>query len=164
MAPTKILLIALLGCVVGFQGFRRYETWQLKQPYEFNHAAHRVMACDICHTGAIEEIRATLPSIKTCVKCHARSPLLDSESEIQWATAVEANGFEWKKITSVPDHVFFSHRQHTNTGKIECVRCHGNVTDFVTPPPLPEIRISMDECVDCHIENDKTEDCARCHK
>lgn len=164
LVPTKILLIALLGCFVGFQGFRQFETWQLKQPYEFDHGAHRVMACVVCHVGAIEEIRATLPSFETCVKCHASSPLLDPDAEVQWATAVEAGGLEWNKITSVPDHVFFSHRQHTKTGQIECARCHGNVSDLSSPPPLPQIRVSMDECLDCHLQNDQTDDCARCHR
>jgi hypothetical protein len=38
--------------------------------------------------------------------------------------AIQQGGFSWKKLTSVPQHVFFSHRRHTKFGRLECSVCH----------------------------------------
>ncbi len=164
MASVKILLLAIAGVWLGFTGYRQYEAQQLKQPYAFNHAAHRIMKCVVCHEGAVEEIRATLPQTETCLKCHSSSPLSDSKSVSEWNKAIQQGGFGWKKLTSVPQHVFFSHRRHTKFGKLECFTCHGDVQNFSAPPGLPLIRTDMDVCIDCQRERAESEDCDRCHK
>lgn len=164
MSLVKFLLFAIAGIWLGFTGYRQYEAIELKQPYEFNHAAHRLMKCVLCHEGAVDEIRATLPEMETCLKCHASSPLADYKSVSAWEQAKQQGGFRWKKLTSVPEHVFFSHRRHTKFGKLECVTCHGDVQNFSAPPELPLIRTNMDVCIDCHRERAESEDCARCHK
>lgn len=160
----KTLLIAVLGLMAGFTGFRRYEASQLVQPYEFSHVAHRIMACTLCHEGAIDGIRATLPSMEICLRCHAGSPYSDPSETAVWDDAVRDGGLLWTKLTSVPEHVFFSHRQHTRLRDIPCERCHADIQDMTKPPSLPLIRISMDLCLDCHNELGVTDDCAHCHK
>ncbi|RME29394.1 MAG: hypothetical protein D6800_02730 [Candidatus Zixiibacteriota bacterium] len=163
-ALVKVLVIAVAGLWAGFAGYRQYEAAQLRQPYRFNHAAHRPMACVICHSGARQSMRATLPAISVCLNCHADSPLTDAKSKAAWQAAVQQGGFRWKKLTAVPDYVFFSHQRHTRFGRIPCERCHGDIAHFVAPPSLPLIRVSMSTCVDCHQDRQQTEDCARCHK
>jgi len=164
LAFVKALVIAAAGLWAGFAGYRRYEARHLHQPYRFNHAVHRPMGCVICHTGARNSIRATLPAVSVCLKCHADSPLTDAKSKAKWSKAVEQGGFRWKKLTSVPDYVFFSHRRHTRFGKIACTRCHGDIAHLISPPSLPLIRVSMGKCLDCHQDREQTEDCAHCHK
>lgn len=161
---AKTMLIAIAGLWAGYAGFRQYEARQVRQPYAFNHAAHRVMNCSLCHQGAVEDIRASLPEIEICRKCHANSPLTDPKSLTEWDKAVREGGFRWKKLTSVPDHVFFSHRRHTKFGKLKCERCHSDMQNLTAPPELPMIRVTMDLCIDCHEELAESEDCARCHK
>lgn len=160
---VKTLLIAIAGIWIGYAGYRQYETHLLKQPYLFNHAAHRVMNCNLCHEGAVEEIRATLPPLETCLKCHVSSPLSDSKSIAEWDKAIKQGGFAWNKLTSVPPHVFFSHRRHTKFGKFDCATCHGDMQNLSQPAPLPMIRVTMDQCISCHQQQDQSEDCARCH-
>jgi len=164
MTVVKTLLIGIVGLFVGFNGFRQYEASQLVQPYSFNHAAHRVMACVRCHEGAVEGVMATLPPLSTCLKCHSSSPLADQSALTAWAKAVSDRGFQWKKLTSVPDYVYFSHRRHTKMGKIDCKKCHSDMQDLTGPPPLPLIRIQMSLCTDCHSEREVSDDCTRCHK
>lgn len=164
LAFVKTTIIAVAGLWAGFAGYRQYEAQQLRQPYRFNHAAHRLMGCVVCHSGARNSIRATLPAISVCLKCHASSPLTDSRSTEQWSKAVEQGGFKWKKLTSVLDYVFFSHRRHTKFGKLECAQCHADMYNLTAPPSLPLIRVNMSTCVDCHKDRKQTEDCARCHK
>lgn len=160
----KIILLACAGFILGFNGFRKYEARQVEQPYKFNHAAHRIMACIRCHEGAEDGIKATLPSAETCLNCHKSSPNSDQEEVAAWDASIQKGGFQWKKMTSVPDHVFFSHRRHTKLGKLSCVTCHGDVQDKTVPPSLPLIRIKMDLCIDCHQQRGESDDCARCHK
>lgn len=160
----KILVLTIGGFWLGFSGFRFYEAQQVIQPYKFDHSAHRIMKCELCHSGAIDGIRATLPSYQICKKCHASSPLTDDKNIKSWKEAEEINQFQWRKFTSVPDHVFFSHRQHTKSGKIECKKCHGDISNLTEPPPLALIRIDMDICIECHLSLEQTDDCAHCHK
>ncbi|MFQ5500623.1 MAG: cytochrome c3 family protein [Candidatus Zixiibacteriota bacterium] len=164
LTAIKTVVIAAAGLWLGFTGFRKYEASQVQQPYEFNHAAHRVMACVRCHVGAIDGVRSTLPSFEICQNCHTGSPKSGEKAEAAWAKAVQDGGFKWKKATSVPDHVFYSHRLHTKSGQIPCESCHAEIGDLTGPPTLPLIRIQMSFCIDCHEERGVTEDCARCHK
>lgn len=164
VTAIKTLMIAVIGLTAGFTGFRQYEASQLVQPYEFNHVAHRIMDCTRCHEGAVDGILATLPSMEICLKCHTGSPYSGPSETAVWDDAVSAGGFRWNKLTSVPGHVFFSHRQHTKLKDIPCERCHADMKDMTRPPSLPLMRISMDLCIDCHNDSGATEDCAHCHK
>lgn len=37
---------------------------------------------------------------------------------------------EWVKIHNLPDHVYFSHAQHVNAGKVQCQSCHGAINEM----------------------------------
>lgn len=55
---------------------------------------------------------------------------------------------EWKRIHSLPDHVFFSHEQHVTAGKLECQTCHGKVEEMeILSQHAP---LSMGWCINCH--------------
>jgi len=164
MTVVKIALIGIAGILVGFKGYRQYESSQMTQPYEFNHSVHTIMACVRCHEGAVDGVRATLPPIKTCLKCHATSPRTEPSEIAVWNDAVKRGGFKWNKLTFVPDHVHFSHSRHTKFGKIQCESCHGDMKYATAPPSLPLVRIRMGLCIDCHRERGESDDCVRCHK
>jgi len=55
---------------------------------------------------------------------------------------------EWVRIHNLPDHVFFSHQQHVEVGKLDCQQCHGPIEE------MEEVyqynTLSMGWCVNCH--------------
>ena len=159
----KPLLIAVAGLTFGFAGYREYEATQFSQPYAFNHAAHRVMKCTLCHAGAERDSRAGLPSFSTCTNCHATSPLTDSASARTWNHANEV-GLQWHKLSAVPPHVYFSHRRHTVLASLPCETCHGEMSARTSPPMFPMKRVRMGGCLDCHLKMNQTTDCAHCHR
>ena len=63
-----------------------------------------------------------------------------------------AGPIEWTRIHMLPDHVFFSHAQHVNIGKIACQQCHGKVEEMdVLYQYSP---LSMGWCINCHRETE----------
>lgn len=60
------------------------------------------------------------------------------------------------------DFIFFSHVRHVSDAKVECARCHGDVTkaDTVTL----EVEHTMRSCMDCHRERKATNECNVCHE
>jgi len=78
--------------------------------------------------------------------------------EEQWAGIVSSLTTEtkesiygpipWVRIHNLPDHVYFSHKQHVTVGKIECQECHGKVEEMeVVYQHSP---LSMGWCINCH--------------
>jgi hypothetical protein len=160
----KPLLLAVAGMAVGFAGYRGYEATQFVQPYAFNHAAHQVMKCTVCHAGAETDTRAGLPSFNICMNCHSTSPLIDGASVRVWNQGKEDGGLRWNKLTAVPTHVYFSHRRHTVLANLPCERCHGQMNVRTSPPMFPLERVRMGGCLDCHLKMNQTTDCAHCHR
>jgi len=75
----------------------------------------------------------------------------------------------WVKVSSMPDHVQFSHKRHIKQG-IECATCHGQVENMDVV--RKEERLNMGFCITCHKERaeeaDKHQqqrllDCLTCH-
>jgi mono/diheme cytochrome c family protein len=55
---------------------------------------------------------------------------------------------EWVRIHNLPDHVYFSHKQHVTAGEIACQQCHGKVEEMeVVAQHSP---LSMGWCINCH--------------
>ncbi|MEN9444914.1 MAG: hypothetical protein RIS47_1805, partial [Bacteroidota bacterium] len=46
------------------------------------------------------------------------------------------------------DHVFFSHAQHVNAGKLDCTACHGDVANMGRLQQVNDL--SMGWCISCH--------------
>jgi hypothetical protein len=152
------ILISQIAC----EGLRG-----IKQPIAYNHSVHVNdvgLECVECHVGVENRARATLPAIEICETCHSEMNG-ETEAEAFVVASVENNEeIIWNRVYKLPDHVFFSHRRHTSLGKIECARCHGNIQDFDTPPPIPFIALTMEFCMDCHEEQKANNDCLACHR
>ena len=52
------------------------------------------------------------------------------------------------KVHNLPDHVFFSHAQHVNAGKMDCAECHGKVEEMGRLQQTEDL--GMGWCLDCH--------------
>ncbi|HWB91167.1 MAG TPA: c-type cytochrome [Puia sp.] len=164
--------------VIGAIGLGRQQGYQPEQPIFYSHKVHagiNQISCLYCHSNALQSRHATVPPLNVCMNCHAaindytHGPKLyradgsevDGTAEIQklysytgynpktgtYNTA-KAHPVEWIKIHSLPDHVFFSHAQHTNAGKVQCQTCHGPIQEMNEVKQFAPL--SMGWCINCH--------------
>jgi len=164
--------------VQGAVGLGRTQNYQPVQPIFYSHKVHagiNQISCLYCHSNAMDSKHATVPPLNVCMNCHAaindytKGPKLyredgsevDGTAEIQKLYSytgydpktakynmAEAKPVEWTKIHNLPDHVFFSHAQHTKAGKVQCQTCHGPIQE------MDEVKqfapLSMGWCINCH--------------
>lgn len=165
-------------CVVqGAIGLGRQQDYQPEQPIFYSHKVHagvNQISCLYCHSNALDSKHATVPPMNVCMNCHAAineykgadlyredGSKVDGTAEIQKIYAhtgydpktqryntANAKPVEWIKIHNLPDHVFFSHAQHTKAGKVQCQTCHGPIQE------MDEVKqfspLSMGWCINCH--------------
>lgn len=140
------------------------------------HAGINQISCLYCHSNALDSKHATVPPLNVCMNCHAaineygaNSPKLyredgsqvDGTAEIQKLYSytgydpktstynmANAKPVEWIKIHNLPDHVFFSHAQHTKAGKVQCQTCHGPIQEMNEVKQFAPL--SMGWCINCH--------------
>lgn len=140
----------------------------ITQPLVYNHKVHietAGLACIDCHTSVETSSAASLPALETCSTCHSESPISQSPEELKLLEYVAGERpIPWKRVYSVPDHVFFSHRRHVAKGGLECTVCHGSVSELIEPATTQFLPITMDNCMKCHRENNVTNDCLACHR
>jgi len=159
-------------------GTGRQQGYQPEQPIFYSHRVHagiNQISCLYCHSNAMDSRHATVPPLNVCMNCHAaindytKGPKLfredgsevDGTAEIQKLYAhvgynpktstydpSKATPIEWVKIHNLPDHVFFSHAQHTKAGQVQCQTCHGPITE------MDEVKqfatLGMGWCINCH--------------
>jgi len=160
-------------------GYGRQVGYQPTQPIYYSHRVHagiNQISCLYCHGAAWESKHATIPSLNVCMNCHKaistyeKGPKLfdDDGNEINGTAEIQklynyagytagqpwdaskAKSPEWIKIHNLPDHVFFSHAQHVNAGKVACQSCHGNIQEMDKVKQVAEL--SMGWCINCHRE------------
>ena len=139
----------------------------VSQPIGFSHRIHSedlALACDFCHAYVRTGAHSGLPGTEICALCHA-APQGESE-EAARLTALLADGepLLFNKLFTLPDHVFYTHRRHVGVAELECVTCHGGIAQTERPPTRPLVRMTMEYCLDCHREQEQTEDCNACHR
>jgi hypothetical protein len=135
-----------------------------QQPIEFPHNIHvgKEIACEVCHEGVAIGPVAGLPSVRTCMICHAA--IATDRPRIQQITAMSEKGIDlaWQRVYgfSNEDHVKFNHAPHIRA-KVECATCHGNVGEQTVAQR--NVDHTMGFCVNCHNENKASVDCLTCH-
>ncbi len=141
--------------VVEAQGLGRQQYYEPEQPIAFSHKVHagqNKIDCFYCHTTAKESMHAGIPSAQLCMNCHTvvKSGKITGTEEIaKIYKAIETQTpIEWIKVHNVPDHVFFSHAQHVEVGKVSCFECHGPVEEMDRVMQVSDL--SMGWCIDCH--------------
>ena len=135
------------------------------QPIEFPHNVHieQGLGCtDYCHDSAEKGPVAGLPSVKTCMICHAA--IATDQPRIQQITALEAKGLDldWQRVYGYPNesHVRFDHAPHLRA-KVECDTCHGAIAQQTVAQR--NVELTMGFCVNCHTERKASNDCLTCH-
>ncbi len=171
--------VAVLATVLCVGWFTQPDRWvrgyQPAQPIAFSHRLHPGtlrIPCLYCHAGPLKSRHAGIPPAEKCMNCH-KVTKTDSP-EIMRLAAVYAAGtpLEWKRIHSLPDHVYFDHRPHVSTG-ILCQTCHGEVQTMDVVYQSMSMRMS--NCLGCHrdpkdarpadsITLKGSEQCYACHR
>jgi hypothetical protein len=135
------------------------------QPFEFPHDVHvaQGLTCtDYCHESATKGPVAGLPSIKTCMICHAA--IATDRPRIQQLAALEAKGQDlaWQRVFGYTNeaHVRFDHAPHVRA-KVECATCHGPIAQQTVAQR--NVALTMGFCVNCHKERQASNDCLTCH-
>ena len=134
------------------------------QPIAYSHKQHIALGlrCVDCHSGADTGAAATLPSINKCMLCHAKLAAGKPEIKKLAAFAAQKREVPWQRIYGFNPEalVKFPHAPHVRA-KIECARCHGDMTQAATAELA--VKHTMGTCLTCHRQNRATEDCAACH-
>lgn len=133
----------------------RQQGYEPDQPIKFSHKVHagdNKIDCKYCHFTATEGKHSGIPSAQLCLNCHnvIKKGTNTGEEEIAKIHQAVSEGkqIEWVKVHNLPDHVFFSHAQHVNAGKLDCAECHGAVEEMGRVQQISEL--SMGWCIDCH--------------
>jgi hypothetical protein len=146
-----VAVLSTVLCVGWYtQPDRLVRGYQPRQPIPYSHKLHAGtlrMPCLYCHSGALKSRLAGVPSVEKCLNCH-KVTKVDSP-DIKRIAAVYASGepLEWKRIHSLPDHVYFDHRPHANAG-ILCQTCHGEVQTMNAV--YQNMSMRMSNCLGCH--------------
>ena len=180
IALVAVILFVVGGyyTIQGAIGLGRSKDYQPEQPIYYSHKVHagtNQINCLYCHGGAQEGRHANIPSLNTCMNCHMAissysgedlyredGTKVDGTAEIQkiykhtgWDAdqkkyVNEPKPVEWVKIHNLPDHVYFSHAQHVNAGRVACQTCHGEIQNMNEVYQFSDL--SMGWCINCHRE------------
>jgi hypothetical protein len=133
----------------------RSSDYEPDQPIKFSHKVHagqNKIDCRYCHFTAEQSKSAGIPPMDLCLNCHSLVREGTRSGRFEIAKVIEANEkkmpVEWIRIHDLPDHVFFSHAQHVNAGKLDCKECHGDVAQMDVVRQVEDL--SMGWCLDCH--------------
>jgi hypothetical protein len=124
--------------------------WVVDQPVPFSHKHHAGdlgIDCRYCHTGVETGANAGFPPTQTCMTCH--SQLWTGAQALAPVRASYASGqpLRWRRVSAVPDYVFFNHAIHVNRG-VPCVDCHGRIDRM--PLTWRAEPFQMRFCLGCH--------------
>jgi cytochrome c2 len=178
LAVLVVFLIGGYYLSEGAIGLGRQQGYQPVQPIFYSHKVHagiNQISCLYCHSNALLSRHATVPPLNVCMNCHAaineytKGPKLFREdgTEVDGTAEIQklyshvgydpktstyhtgnASPVEWVKIHNLPDHVFFSHSQHTAAGKVQCQTCHGPIQTMDEVHQFAPL--SMGWCINCH--------------
>jgi hypothetical protein len=137
---------------------------RVEQPFDFSHQIHlsKGAVCTDCHTGVETGPRAGIPNVNTCMICH--SQIATDRPLIQKLTELQAKGLDlnWNRVYDYASsaHVRFEHAPHIRA-KVECSTCHGNQAAQTVAQRM--VNMDMGFCVNCHKQNQASNDCLTCH-
>lgn len=141
----------------------------LEQPIAFNHKRHVEdvgLECTECHQHYETETFSGLPGAEICALCHEEAQG-DSPEELRLVERIQGGEpLEWHSLYRQPPHVFYSHRRHVMVAGLECATCHQEIAGaaLATRPPRRVVKLQMEDCLGCHLEQGAATDCTACHR
>jgi hypothetical protein len=135
------------------------------QPIEFPHKTHiakNIKCTEYCHDTVTKGPVAGLPSIKTCMICHAA--IATDRPLIKQITEMESKRIDlaWQRVYGYPNqsHVRFNHAPHIRAN-VDCTSCHGPIGEQTVAQR--NVNLNMGFCVNCHEQRKVSNDCLTCH-
>ncbi len=128
----------------------RGEHRRIVQPVPFDHRIHVTglrIDCRYCHSGVERSASAGLPSTQKCVSCHTQLWRAGSPMEPIRQSVATGRPIPWRRVTQLPDFVYFNHSIHVNKG-VGCESCHGRIDQAAEVEQAAPLTMSW--CVDCH--------------
>jgi hypothetical protein len=194
-AAGPITLFFFLGLaaslVLGWVIFPQLLYSQKEQPIQFNHVLHGELVdngCESCHFFREDGTYSGVPKLAQCIDCHEEVQGESAEEE-KFVTQYVQQEREvpWRVYSQQPACVFFSHAAHVKMGKMDCVTCHGPISETETLKPFEANRISglsrdiwgrniagfkknswdrmkMDDCSECHQRENVNQNSVQTHK
>jgi hypothetical protein len=169
MKKTLSFFILFIACTIaGYYYFNSGRTQYMGTgDVTFSHYVHTKqhnIQCRICHQNYEKQERAGIPTIATCAICHSEiiNPKSEKEKKINEYVISNKPVF-FQNYYTVPDYVYFSHRRHVKIGKLDCVLCHGDMTEQKSKELSNFRPFIMKVCFDCHQQRNITTDCGNCH-
>ena len=141
-----------------------------RQPIFFRHDIHagqKQIPCQYCHYTAGVSNEPGIPSMQTCMGCHAQvngsTPANKAEVKKLRDAWAAKKPVEWVRVHAVARHVHFPHSRHIKAlGPQACATCHGNVARMPQVYKVNNVN-NMGFCISCHLERKITRDCSVCH-
>jgi hypothetical protein len=160
-----LLFFSMIASVIALRASRGW-AGPIHQPISFNHRKHvqdNSLECSTCHQFYEKEVFSGLPTAEVCEFCHLE-PQGKSAQELELVRLLKAGApLDWKPLFRQPPHVYYSHRRHVVTAKLECDTCHGEIGQSVQPPSSVR-RLRMQDCIDCHQRRGVATGCTNCHR
>ncbi len=135
-----------------------------EQPIAYPHDVHVTkdqIPCLYCHSYASVSTEAGVPSVKKCMLCHLFQAIDKEEVKKIKEYWDNQEKIPWKRIHTLPDPVYFSHKRHVNAG-MQCQECHGPVQDMKVMVQYSSLEMGW--CLDCHRVRGASVDCLACHQ
>ncbi|MSO49015.1 MAG: cytochrome C [Acidobacteria bacterium] len=152
---TLVLFLGWVGFTLMRSSWLTKQSEYVEQPIQFSHAHHVGgigLDCRYCHTSVEKSSFAGIPPTKTCINCHsqiwATAPILEPVR----ASFRDDTPMKWKRVTDLPDFVYFNHQIHVKQG-VGCATCHGPVDKM--PLITQATSMQMEWCLACHREPEK---------
>ncbi len=142
------------------------------QPIAFNHQKHsQFLTCTSCHKTVATSAVAGLPPKELCWSCH-QAKVTDNPEPEKIKTYIDKNQeIPWVRLFALGDDIVYQHEPHIKAG-VQCQTCHGNIGS--SPGVVTGFgkkgagglwgRNLMENCLQCHKENQASTDCYTCHK
>jgi len=159
-----LVTLLLLGTLLYF--YFVFPTSEIgpRQPIYFSHRVHagvKQINCRFCHPYVERSEHAGLPEVEKCFFCHKYIIPMHPQIVKEKEHLDRKIPVPWVRIYFVPDFVKFRHQPHIQWGKVECVRCHGDVPSM---DRLRTVNFQMKFCIECHKEKNAQIDCyLACH-
>ena len=166
-SPGAIALAVLVLVLVSGSAYAFWRSRGIQQPIAFNHKLHVEgvqIECSNCHQYYESGEHSGLPTLDVCMGCHSE-PVTESAEEAKIRDlSQQGRSAVFRKLFQLPSHVYYSHRRHVMSAKLECAQCHGQIASTETPPLRPMVQVTMDFCVNCHHGAKARNDCNGCHR
>jgi hypothetical protein len=165
-SPAVLSLVALAVAFSSVAAVGCQRVVPVQQPMAMSHKRHMEakMKCLSCHPGAEDQVLAQFPTVVDCMDCHhkARGDHPDEPRVRQYAERKQE--IPWVRVDRLPAHVYFPHGVHVTGAKMKCEECHEGILLAGKPLALPDVHLSMADCIRCHHERKASNQCQVCHR